>query len=230
MFRLGAVLKIMSWLLPRGLLEVSSFCKGSSFSSLTGECIEHAQMGLSPRRAHWGQNESSWRSLSRVSRERLSKVKARLSTENRHGGRQAVLVRLLYRGKGMSLLLIYICSLCDQIMSPPPNPILTYTPQLTLDSWSFCALISKGNKMCVVRTSPWICADEIQHFLQCILKRNERHRCTNLWYNEKSLGLRLILCPISRVIGVGSPLNKCNVKIKNNHNALYKSQVLLSLS
>lgn len=63
------------------------------------------------------------------------------------------------------LLMMRICSLCDQIMYPPPSLILPYTPQLTLDSWSLCALVSKGNKAHVVKTSPWICAYEMQYFL-----------------------------------------------------------------
>lgn len=166
MFRWDALLKILNWLLARGLLEVSSFCKGSSFSCLTGECIEHAQMGLSPRRAHWGQNESSWRGVSRVSSERLGKVKARLRTENGHGGRQPVLLRSLDMEKGPSL------SFDDAyLLSVWPNDVSATKPydsiwlQLTLNSWSLCALVSKGNKAHTVRTSLWICADEMQYFL-----------------------------------------------------------------
>lgn len=59
--RSSATLKIANRLLATDLLEVSSFCKCSSFSCLTGESIEHSQKGLIPGRAHWGLNESSWK-------------------------------------------------------------------------------------------------------------------------------------------------------------------------
>lgn len=131
MFRLGAVLKITNWLLPRSLLEVSSFCKGSSFSCLTRGCIEHAQMGLSPRRAHWGQNESSWRSVSRVSSERPSKVKARLRTGT-EASRRFFWGPWTGKRRDHFLLLMYTCFLCDQIILSATKPHLYIHPLINL--------------------------------------------------------------------------------------------------